>query len=131
MIKDIKLSFEDVESILEDINKNFDEECMPKRLHPYEFKVLHSDTDNTYDINTTVIFWTCGGVILVGDKMYFFSEDDGSWFISDSMLTMLGSSWSKELSEFFTYINKYLEANGKPYYYSGTKMICGYALPIE
>lgn len=103
--------------ILEWINKNFDQENIPEYYVPYK-----------PDDKCVIFFHGIGGIILYEQWFQTFSEDDGHYFINSEPGVFASSAWLNEYIKCFEAANKYLEENGKPYYYSGTNVICGYSL---
>ena len=105
-----------VDRIIDLINEKFDQDHMPEFNVPYDFE------------GCKVFFWPCGAIILNGSQMRTISEDDGHWSVSSVKGISMSSSWIPKFVECLNAVNKYLKENGKPYYYSGTDIICGYEI---
>lgn len=105
-----------IDRIVDLINEKFDQDHMPDFNVPYDFE------------DCKVFFWPCGAIILNGSQMRTILEDDGYWFVSNVKGISMSSAWIPKFVECLIAANKYLEENGKPYYYSGTDIICGYEI---
>lgn len=89
------------------------------------------------DATTAVSFWGCGAIVCDGDQIYFIKEDDGYWFTSsnnntvsrkDCTQTSFSIAWGRGFADAMTKLCEYVEKNGEPVYYSGTNIVCHYAL---
>lgn len=104
------------ERIVDLINERFWQDHMPEYNVPYDFE------------DCKVFFWPCGAIILNGSQMRTISEDDGHWSVSSVKGISMSSYWISKFVECLNAANQYLKENGKPYYYSGTDIICGYEI---
>lgn len=96
------------------VNESFNQNNMPELFKPYKIG------------DWTIFFWDCGGLALIDTFIYTFDEDDGYWFVSDNHF--MSSSWIPQIMKCLNEVQKYLENNGKPYYYPDTNVLCGYTL---
>lgn len=104
-----------------------------------------------YDEHTAISLWGCGAIVCIKSIMYFISEDDGNWFCSmyydgsdldeDGCLPsyvknrpdmglqgIFSIGWTDSFTTAMLNLKKYVEENGTPVYYSGTKTICHFTL---
>lgn len=82
-----------------------------------------------YNINTcAVIFWGCGTIIAKSQWFQTVSEDDCYWRIEMREGEFMSNHWLPDYAKALGILNKYLEENGKPFYYVGTNVICGYEI---
>lgn len=87
-----------------------------------------------YDDRTAISFWGCGAIVCISRLVYFLSEDDGHWFAEVGEHNAVGVqssfclSWGNGFAEAMKRLSDYVEKNGKPFYFSGTDIVCGYSL---
>lgn len=80
-----------------------------------------------FDEKTVISYWECGAIVSVDGKFYFIRQDDLYWYFRD-MNTGINSAHLKSLGDAITRLAGYLQEHGKPFYYTGTNIICGYKL---
>ena len=105
-----------ISETVEIINEQFNQ------LNPPEyFKV--------YTINEcAVIFWGCGAVIAKGQWFQTVSEDDCFWKIVNRPGEFMSNHWLPEYAKALSILNTHLTQNGKPFYFFGTDVVCGYEI---
>lgn len=112
-----------------------------------------------FDSETAISVWACGAIVCIGNQLSFIGEDDGNWFapeyieaegINESnidfrlkysecgILSGFSLGWAKSFIKAMTDLDKYVEENGEPYYYTlgcdkegntiYSENICGYRL---
>ena len=86
-----------------------------------------------YDEETAIATWACGAIVCIGSLLYFIEEDDGNWFMNDekrdyATQSCFSIAWANSFAQAMNKLVKYVEKNGKPVYFSGTKTICNYTL---
>lgn len=89
-------------SVIEIINKNFNEDKYPEYYKPY--KVLDS----------VVFFWNCGAIVLYHKGFYTIDEDDGQFFLPQHKGIQLSNGWMDEFIQCLTTANTYLKMVGRP-----------------
>lgn len=102
---------------LNEINYDFNQDHMPKYNIPYD-----------YANDCIVFFYPIGGILLWKRWCIEFSEDDGHWFVSKHNPDYISHSWLEDKEKCYKAVNTWLKKYGKPYYYSGTDIICGYEI---
>ncbi len=107
------------QQIINRINNDFNQNHMPEKNKPYHYGYA------------VVFFWGCGGIILYEQWMQTFMESDGHWLFGEQGGLHYSSSWMSDLAKCLQVADEYLQAVGIPYYFAGTNVICGYALPSE
>lgn len=80
-----------------------------------------------FDEKTAISYWKCGAIVSVDGKFYFIHQDDLYWYFRD-MNTGIDSAHLRSLGDAITRLANYLQEHGKPFYYTGTNIICGYRL---
>lgn len=91
-----------------------------------------------YGEHTAISLWACGAIVCIGDIMYFIGEDDGNWFLSESIRNdkyedygyqdNFSIGWAKSFYNAMKRLEDYIKENGKPVYFRGTNTICHYTL---
>lgn len=89
-----------------------------------------------YDEHTIISPWACGAIVCCHDMLYFLGEDDGNWFLNDEKKeygnygyqTHFSLGWADSFIEAINKIMEYVKENGHPVYFSGTDILCHYAL---
>lgn len=120
--------------VAEYLNDNYGpDESHPKGViaYPYADKVVFT-------------CWDCGALVYINDGIYYISEDDGYWWVNESIFQVgtltrevfgygtpgISIGWAKDIAEALIRLNKYIEENGTPVYYVGVEppRICHYIL---
>jgi len=96
-----------------------------------------------YNDNIAISLWGCGAVVCIVDRLYFIGEDDGNWFLREGkeivknlpqnfygFATSFSIGWIESFTNALNALNKYVEENGTPVYYTGLtkKIVCHYKL---
>ena len=91
-----------------------------------------------YDEHTAISLWACGAIVCIKSIIYFISEDDGNWFLSETKISekyeeygyqeRFSIGWAKSFSDAMKRLEDYIKENGEPIYFNGTKTICHYTL---
>lgn len=100
------------------------------------FHGVSSEEIIRFDDETAITFWNLGVVVCISSFIYFVSEDDGHWTLPKEdysfghLPTPFDITFVDSLSKALERLNKYVEENGKPVYFSGfkPKTLCGYKL---
>ena len=121
--------------VAEYLNDNYGpDESHPKGViaYPYADKVVFT-------------CWGCGAIVYISGGIYYISEDDGYWWVDESTFQVgdgltrevfgyktSGTSigWAKDIAGALIRLNRYIEENGTPVYYSGIEppRVCHYVL---
>ncbi len=91
-----------------------------------------------YDEHTAISLWACGAIVCIKSIIHFIGEDDGNWFLLEAKRCskyedygyqdQFSIGWAESFYNAVKRLKNYINENGKPVYYSGTKTICHYTL---
>ena len=120
---------ETLDDVLDYLNDNYNQQSKNYDIFdgPNPKIIRHSK-------HVAVSLWACGAIVCIGNMLYFLSEDDGNWFVINDGEDRFGlqdpfwMGWIDSFSNALTKLKAYVEKNGTPVYYSGTKDICNYTL---
>ena len=72
-----------------------------------------------YDKETAISTWACGAIVCIEDIIYFFSEDDGTWYCDDKgSQTNFSIGWADSFINAFNSLSDYVKENGEPVRYN-------------
>lgn len=137
---------EKLKNIVSYMNERFNQDT-----DEYDFFMGSKPMVIRYDDETAISTWACGAVICIGSAMFFISEDDGFWYLHESVNTdridpdgtysdwavhygsqdSISIAWVESLSNAMIELKKYVDENGYPVYFSGTTNICHHTLSKE
>ncbi len=126
-------SKERLKSIVNWLNKNYNQDSE-------NYSIFNGAKPEVvrYDENTAISLWACGAIVCIGDIIYFIGEDDGNWFLLETIRNdkyedygyqdSFSIGWAKSFYDAMKRLEDYIKENGKTVYFSGTNTICHYTL---
>jgi len=119
---------EKLDAIVDWLNENYNQDS-----ENYNIFIGAKPEIVKYDEHTALSLWSCGAIVCLGSILYFIEEDDGNWFMSEEKhnygtQSSFSIGWAESFADALKRLVDYVNENGQPVYFSGTKTICHYQL---
>ena len=128
---------DELKEVVDWLNKNYNQDSE-------NYNVFTGSKPGIIEYNDHIAIspWGCGAIVCIYDMLFFVSEDDGNWWLSEEEDKKYGHygyqsgfsiAWSEGFAEAMKALKDYVWEHGTPVYFSGMpeKIVCHYRLGGE